>query len=285
MNGAPMARPTATCVLLALVMPVVSPTRVNAQAPTTSPSAQVRAEANDNGRPAGVLRGGVLSIHLVAQLAAWYPEAEDGQFKVVAAFGVAGRAPSVPGPLIRIPLGTTVDAVISNALVDTLLVFGMPSRSDTLRIAPNDTARVRFKPSAAGSFLYGASDHRAGQIFFGGSAGQLVGALIIDAQATPRDRVFVTTGWMQRPLSGPYFIAMNGKSWPFTEKFVHTVGDTVRWRVLNGGTGTAAHHPMHLHGFYYASMRAAAGMPTRSTAKLSGEASSRRICRDSAVCR
>ncbi len=46
-------------------------------------AAPVRAVANDNRQSAGTLRDGVLTIHLVAQRAAWYPEAEDGPFKVV----------------------------------------------------------------------------------------------------------------------------------------------------------------------------------------------------------
>ncbi len=71
----------------------------------------------------------MVTIHLVAQRAAWYPEAEDGPFKVVAACGEAGHAPLVPGPLIRIPLGTTIDASITNSLADTLAVLGMRGRS------------------------------------------------------------------------------------------------------------------------------------------------------------
>jgi FtsP/CotA-like multicopper oxidase with cupredoxin domain len=41
---------------------------------------------------------------------------------------------------------------------------------------------------------------------------------------------------------------INGRSWPHTERFDHTVGDTVRWRVINA---SADQHPMHLHGFYF----------------------------------
>ena len=212
-----------------------------------------RAEANDNERRGGILRNGVLQIHLIAQKATWYPEAEDGPSKVVDAFGEPGAAPRIPGPLIRIPLGTTIDATITNALADTLIVLGIGGRFDTLRIAPDQMKRVRHKPSAAGSYLYGASDVRGGKTRFGGTTGQLVGGLIVDPiTAAADDRIFIATGWDPVPVAGnPYFLAMNGKSWPYTEKFVHTVGDTVRWRVLNGGGGSAAHHPMHLHGFYY----------------------------------
>ena len=42
--------------------------------------------------------------------------------------------------------------------------------------------------------------------------------------------------------------ALNGKSWPYTERMTYTLGDSVRWRVVNFGGGE---HPMHLHGFYF----------------------------------
>jgi manganese oxidase len=224
-----------------------------------------RAETNDNRLSAGVLRDGVLSLHLVAQEVTWYPEAEDGPTQVVEAFGEAGKAPSVPGPLIRIPLGTTIDATITNSLTDTLVVLGLRGRNDSLRIAPNGVEKLRYKPPTAGSFLYAGSDVRDGKTRFGGTRGQLVGGLIVDAGAPPKDRVFIATGWDPVPIAGnPYFLTMNGKSWPYTEKFVHTVGDTVRWRVLNGGAGTSAHHPMHLHGSTTASTPAVAGTLTPS---------------------
>ena len=41
---------------------------------------------------------------------------------------------------------------------------------------------------------------------------------------------------------------INGKAWPNTERLTYTVGDTVRFRVINA---SAAVHPMHLHGFYF----------------------------------
>lgn len=43
-------------------------------------------------------------------------------------------------------------------------------------------------------------------------------------------------------------LVINGKSWPHTERFTFTVGDTVSWRWVNP---TGSTHPMHLHGFYY----------------------------------
>ena len=41
---------------------------------------------------------------------------------------------------------------------------------------------------------------------------------------------------------------INGKSWPFTEKFRYNIGQRVRWRWINA---TNEPHALHLHGFYY----------------------------------
>ena len=43
-------------------------------------------------------------------------------------------------------------------------------------------------------------------------------------------------------------MAINGLSWPHTERIALTQGDSVRWRVINL---TEVDHPMHLHGFYF----------------------------------
>lgn len=69
-------------------------------------------EANDNRKPAGVLKNDTLKINLVVQMARWYPEAGDGPFVEVAALAEEGHAPTVPGPLIRVPTGTTIIATV-----------------------------------------------------------------------------------------------------------------------------------------------------------------------------
>ena len=43
-------------------------------------------------------------------------------------------------------------------------------------------------------------------------------------------------------------IAINGRSWPHTERLAYGVGETVRMRLINASGGV---HPMHLHGFYF----------------------------------
>ena len=42
--------------------------------------------------------------------------------------------------------------------------------------------------------------------------------------------------------------AINGRSWPHTERFQFSLGDSVHWRLINA---SSAPHPMHLHGFYF----------------------------------
>ena len=80
--------------------------------------------ANDNRRPAGTLRNGVLTVSLEARLGAWYPEGPNGTELTTAAFGEPGRPLQNPGPLIRVPVGTVVRATLRNALAEPMTVFG-----------------------------------------------------------------------------------------------------------------------------------------------------------------
>ncbi|MEO5580583.1 MAG: multicopper oxidase domain-containing protein, partial [Gemmatimonadaceae bacterium] len=203
-----------------------------------------RVQANDNRVAGGSLRGGVLTMRLVAQRASWYPAAEDGAVKVVETLAEKGRPPQIPAPLIRVPLGTRIEVTITNSLADTLVVLGLGGRDDSLRLAPRQTRTARMTASVGGSYMYRAALLREGHLTTDGSAGQMVGGFIVDSGVPPHDRTFITTNWG----TGPFFMAVNGKSFPYTEKFVQTVGDTVRWRVLNAGEDEGGHHPMHLHG-------------------------------------
>ena len=95
--------------------------------PRTSPDAAPRVIPNDNRAPAGTLQHDTLRIALVLQQGEWYPEAEDGPHVTVEAFGEAGKAPSIPAPLIRVREGTVIRASVRNALPDStasLIGFG-----------------------------------------------------------------------------------------------------------------------------------------------------------------
>jgi len=84
-----------------------------------------------------------------------------------------------------------------------------------------------------------------------------MGVIVVDPEGTtpdPRERIIHITGWGSRDEPGSlssnasFKLFMNGRSWPFTERLEYSVGDTVRWRVVNS---SLVRHPMHLHGFYF----------------------------------
>jgi FtsP/CotA-like multicopper oxidase with cupredoxin domain len=58
--------------------------------------------------------------------------------------------------------------------------------------------------------------------------------------ASTQDRIFVLERW-----NGTARTAINGKSWPYTERLTYKVGETARWRFVNASD---QNHPMHLHG-------------------------------------
>src|SRR5690349_14383152 len=104
-----------------LLAPVVgAPPAVRAHHPRTLVDLP-DATNNDNIRSAGTLRGGVLTVRLYAAEAKWHPGPADAPPVVTALLGEDGHAPSNPGPLLRVPLGTRIDVTIRNAGKDTLL--------------------------------------------------------------------------------------------------------------------------------------------------------------------
>jgi FtsP/CotA-like multicopper oxidase with cupredoxin domain len=230
-------------------------TRASVQAPSP---AVVR--ANDNRKPAGKLGEGVLTLNLVVGLARWYPEAQPGVFVDVAAIAEEGKEPQIPAPLIRVPTGTTIVATIRNALTDsTIYMRGLVERPaaslDSVAIPPGESRTVRFAAGAPGTYFYMATPGLMNLRVQPGDdlpeREQLGGAFIVDPEGTvPRDRIFVLNIWGQPKDSSMYSnaVAINGRTWPFTERVSAEVGDTLRWHVVNA---TLRNHPMHLHGFYF----------------------------------
>jgi manganese oxidase len=227
-------------------------------APRFASTAPPVASPNENRRSAGALHEGTLHVSLVATRAMWHPEGDSLPGLDVAAFAEDGSRPSVPGPLLRVPRGVEIRATVRNDLTDTITLHFPPTTPagprDSTLIAPGETREVLYRATQPGNHLYRATINTAlsrGLRIYQ----QLVGALIVDSTATPLpDRIFVLT--IASDSLDPYGItppelttfAINGLSWPHTERLDATVGDSLRWRVLNANVDA---HPMHLHGVYF----------------------------------
>lgn len=214
---------------------------------------------NDNRQPAGHLENGVLTLRLDVRLGEWFPQDSTGPSVTLPVFAEEGSAPQVPGPLIRVPVGTLLDITVTNQLADTgITVFGFGAHlSDSVRLDPGASHRFQFQADAPGTFQYGARTERRAYVAFETlEETQLAGAFIVDPPgARTDDRVFVMNIW-GRPgdtIDGTvrperHALTINGLAWPFTERLTYTVGDSAHWRVVNA---TRHVHPMHLHGFYF----------------------------------
>ncbi|HEX6307493.1 MAG TPA: multicopper oxidase domain-containing protein [Longimicrobiales bacterium] len=222
------------------------------------PVAAQAAQPNDNRTPAGTLRDGALTLRLVARVAAWHPEGRDGCAVRMHAFAEEGSAAaSIPGPLIRVRAGTRVAVSLRNDLGETVHVRGLHDRDvDSLTataVAPGATHEFRFTATVPGTFYYWADRRERATTPAPNEDGQLVGALIVDAPDSDiDDRVFVLTRWslVSAARGEPHFElnAVNGLSWPHTERLSLTAGEPARWRVINA---TGDGHVMHLHGSYF----------------------------------
>lgn len=237
---------------------------------------------NDNRLAAGSLRNGILELRLEARLASWEGE-PDGLAVTVVGFAEEGEPVTIPGPLVRVPQGTEVRIRVRNSLPDSvgiglppeslreegmrsvggpaLIVHGLRAGTvpnDTIHVARGEVREVRYRAEAPGTYLYrGALSNRQIRAWTGRDA-QMAGAIVVDPAREaphPDERIFVITMIDQFPdpaapleADDIFRRAINGRSWPDTERFRYEVGDTVRWRWVNGSGEV---HPMHLHGFHY----------------------------------
>ncbi|WP_158638317.1 multicopper oxidase domain-containing protein [Panacibacter ginsenosidivorans] len=219
---------------------------------------------NDNRKTAGELRNGVLFLKLETRIGNWYPETHEGDPLQVCAFAETGKTLQLPGPLIRVPEGAIINAEIHNSIPGPPLVLhGFYSRpgneKDSVKIAFNETYKVQFKAGKAGTYMYWASDGSVRTPFNNLpflNDSQLFGAFIVDAPniiADPQERIFIIGLWNDTTKTGEYTndreeLAINGLTWPFTERLIYPKDVPVHWRVINASNQD---HPMHLHGFFY----------------------------------
>ena len=237
-----------------------------------------KAIANDNRTPAGTRVGDTLMLRLTVGPAAWHILGDsDASFRVLA-FAEEGKAPTIPAPLLRVRVGTPVRVAVHNPLDDTLVVRGLGERGalDALTVLPHTSGEVRFVARQAGTYQYWGSTAEAQRQVPARARSpvglvrprfdsQLAGAFIVDPPGrVPDDRVFVITEISATPvptapnagenrrdrrgIPAREFTALNGRSWPHTERLQYALRDTVRWRIVNT---TFQAHPMHLHGFFF----------------------------------
>lgn len=219
--------------------------------------------ANQNRVPAGKLENGTLTLQLELRSGAWRAEADDGPQLFVQAFAEAGKVAQIPGPMLRMPEGTTVHATVANKLKMKATVFGLNTRpGDTaaagVEIPPGESREFTFVAGAPGTYYYWARTTeplKAGPVTLVQplrADAHLNGAFIVDpADAVVADRVFVIN-LMAVPSDIVHHsfevVTINGKSYPYTEPLEYTAGETIRWRVINP---SISEHPMHLHGAFY----------------------------------
>ena len=211
-------------------------------------------DANDNRRPAGHLAGGVLSLRIEIGEGDWRPERAMPPNPVLA-FREAGGRLTTPGPLIRVRQGTRVEIAWHNPTDADIYIHGFAARAgaEPLRIAAHGDAATHLAATESGTFYYWGTLKPAAD-FSEDRDSQLVGAYIVDPPgASGSDRVFVfkrlaSDGEGVNVGAGLGAWAINGRSWPDTERFTVAVGEKVEWRFINA---SSHRHPMHLHGTYF----------------------------------
>ncbi|MBA2706480.1 MAG: multicopper oxidase domain-containing protein [Gemmatimonadaceae bacterium] len=217
------------------------------------------AQANDNRVPSGYLVNGVLSLELEAVEARWYPEGRDRPGVRAYVFRAGNAAPLVPAPLLRVPVGTKVNALVRNSLPEAMLLRGIQDHGvpslETFVIPPGEALVIRFRATTPGTHYYRGSTSVGVESADRRFDSQLVGAFIVDAPgktASADERVVVMT--LRQPPSGlplaqsKEVFALNGRVWPHSDLLSHAVGDTVHWRLIDASTTP---HPRHLHAFYF----------------------------------
>ncbi|HET9371068.1 MAG TPA: multicopper oxidase domain-containing protein [Vicinamibacterales bacterium] len=236
---------------LAAILMALAQLAPSAQATRDQTSSRI--VTHDNVKPAGRLENGALRLALWAGVGVWHPEGPQGAPRDVDAFGEEGQPLSIPSPLVRVPAATIVHASIRNMLAQPLVIHGFCDRSATcepVTIASGATREMRFRLDAAGTFHYWATTTGLPVAAREGRDSQLGGAIVVDPPGkSADDRVMVMGLHREGTSAAPATLGViNGRSWPDTERLSYTVGQPVKWRVVNL---TASAHAMHLHGFYF----------------------------------
>ena len=213
------------------------------------------ATLNDLRQPAGRVTNDTLLVAFDVVQAAWTPRAATGPRVPIRAFAERGQAPSVPGPLVRLAAGTTLRLSVRNTLpepvtIRSLMPAGGLFDGKELELASGQERVLEWTPTGPVSSAIAVAPAE-------GLGGASLAPLVVDPAGTappPDERILLLSAWGSQAEPGSldvrfsWKMLVNGRSWPFTERFDFTVGDSVRWRVINA---SPEWHPMHLHGFFF----------------------------------
>jgi FtsP/CotA-like multicopper oxidase with cupredoxin domain len=215
--------------------------------------------ANQMHTAAGKLSNGVLSASIEARTGVWYPDGQGKFERVVGAFAEEGKGLQNPGPLLRVTTGTEVRLKFRNKLEKPLWLFGLGQKrgvaADSFMIEPGATREVSFKAGEPGVYFYAGKTSKETVLDRFLDDSQLNGAIVIEESgARAPDQIFLISWYGDLDstavsgLAKDGLIAINGQSWPHTERIHLKQGQTQNWSLVNA---TSSPHPMHLHGFYF----------------------------------
>ena len=116
------------------------------------------AGVHQNTAAAGRLVGTTLTLAVDIVESGWKPEGADDPEVPILAFAEHGKQATVPGPLVRVPLGTTIALTLRNTTDSALAIGGFRSslaaERDTIQLPKGATRVIRFRANAAGTFAY-----------------------------------------------------------------------------------------------------------------------------------
>lgn len=212
---------------------------------------------HDNDRPAGRMVDGELRLAFSIVEGSWQVNGDESPGTRMLAFAGRDGRPMLPGPLIRVPVGTRLAVTVTNTTDSILVLRGISADStDTLIVAPGATGTARGVAEAAGNRYYDVGYRGQPASSRRNDDGLLAGALVVDAPGarTATEHVLlITSSFHSRDSAGQLtrqreLFSINGRSWPRTKRYTGTVGDTLRFRVINASEDG---HPMHLHGSFF----------------------------------
>jgi FtsP/CotA-like multicopper oxidase with cupredoxin domain len=240
-----LARSLVLCLPLAAMLGAASP-------PDTLPPIGY----HDNTVAAGTNRNGVREISFEIRRGLFLPRGPDHPGTPMMAFAEPGKPLRLPGPMIRVSVGTQIAVTVRNGSDSTIVLRGLsPDPADSLVLAPGESGTVRSIADRPGTrFYYGAFPGRSLKDRRVEDA-HLAGAIIVEPPGTLRhDDVFVITfstharDSLGRLSNTREVYVMNGRPWPFTRRLQGTVGDSAHYRIINASRDI---HPMHLHGTFF----------------------------------